>query len=106
NAAVAVSLSPPRARRGEETAASGLPVGIGKDDAAPAAAIERLPLAFGLRQAIGDRIDRCGMMAHAAMAALDLDALRLCRGLLHAAFPSADAVGAAEDRGGRHRRRS
>src|SRR5581483_11582803 len=39
----------------------------------------------------------------AAMAALDLDAFRLRGGLLHAALPGADAVGAAEDRGGRHR---
>src|SRR5215475_193972 len=44
-------------------------------------------------------------MAHAAVAALDLDAFRLRRGLLDAALPGADAVGAAEDRGGRHRRR-
>src|SRR6202795_2844569 len=46
------------------------------------------------------------MMAHAAMAAFDLDAFGLCGGLFHAALPRADAVGAAEDRGGRHRRRA
>src|ERR1700761_193435 len=82
-----------------------LPVRIGIHDRAPAGAVERLPLPFSLREAIGNRIDHRGMMAHAAMAALDLDALGLCRRLLHAALPGADAVGAAVDRRGRHRRR-
>src|SRR3954447_11994295 len=82
-----------------------LPMRIGIDHAAPAAAVERPPLAFLLREAVGDRIDGCGMMAHAAMAALDLDALGLRARLLHTALPGADAVGAAEDGGGRHRRR-
>src|SRR5260370_40230213 len=45
------------------------------------------------------------MVGHAAMAAFDLDALGLGGGFFHAALPGADAVGAAEDRGGRHRRR-
>src|SRR5256884_9419012 len=72
------------------------------DQAAPAAAVERRPLAFGLRQTIGDGIDHGGMMAHAAMAALDLDVLGTGGWLFHAALPRADAVGAAEDRGGRH----
>ena len=44
------------------------------DHAAPARAIERRPFAFGLRQTIGDRVDHGRMMAHAAMAAFDLDA--------------------------------
>src|SRR5260370_29942361 len=79
-----------------------LPVGIGIDEAAPAAAVERRPLAFGLGQAIGDGIDHGGMMAHAAMAALDLDVLGAGRRLFHAALPRTDAVGAAEDRGGWH----
>src|SRR5512146_133059 len=78
---------------------------VGIDQAAPAAAVERLPGAFGLREAVGDRVDHGGVVAHAAMAALDLDALGLRGLLLHAALPGADAVGAAEDRGGRHRRR-
>ena len=42
--------------------------------AAPAGAIERRPFAFRLRQAIGDRIEGGRVMAHAAMAAFDLDA--------------------------------
>src|SRR6266478_3146496 len=86
-------------------AARTLPVGIGVDQAAPAAAVERRPLTFGLRQTISDGIDDGGMMAHAAMAALDLDVLGTGGWLFHAALPRADAVGAAEDRGGRHRGR-
>src|SRR5512140_3740059 len=82
-----------------------LPGRIGIDEAAPAAAVERRPLALGLGEAIGHGIDDRGMMAHAAMAAFDLDAFRRRRSLFHAALPRADAVGAAEDRGGRHRRR-
>src|SRR5438270_13674355 len=73
------------------------------NQAAPAAAVEWRPLAFRLCQAVGDRIDHGRMVAHAAMAALDLDALRGRGGLFHAALPGADAVRAAEDRGGRHR---
>src|SRR5229473_8583831 len=83
-----------------------LPVGIGVDHAAPAAAVERRPLAFGLGETIGHGIDHGGMMAHAAMAALDLDILGAGGWLFHAALPGADAVGAAEDRCGRHRRRA
>src|SRR3954449_10605395 len=82
-----------------------LPMRIGIDHAAPAAAVEGSPAAFLLRKAISDREDSCGMMAHAAMAALDLDALGLRARLLHAALPGADTVGTAEDRRGRHRRR-
>src|SRR3954454_3595212 len=83
-----------------------LPVRIGVNEAAPAAAVERGPLAFLLREALGHGVDRGGVMAHAAMAALDLDAFGHVRGLLAAALPGADAVGAGEDRGGRHRRRA
>src|SRR6478609_7332186 len=82
-----------------------LPMRIGIDHAAPAAAVEGPPAAFLLRKAISHREDSGGMMAHAAMAALDLDALGLRARLLHAALPGADTVGAAEDRCGRHRRR-
>src|SRR6186997_1582877 len=82
-----------------------LPMRIRINQAAPAASIERRPFAFSLRQTIGHRIDRGRMMTHAAMAALDLDAFGGRAGLLHAALPGADAVGAAEDRRGRHRRR-
>src|SRR5713101_2980992 len=89
----------------EQTSARTLPVGIGINKTAPAAAVERRPLAFWLRQTIGHGIDDGGMMAHAAMAALDLDVLGVGRWLFHAALPRADAVGAAEDRGGRHRGR-
>src|SRR5579871_820928 len=82
-----------------------LPVRIGIDQAAPARAVERLPLSLGLCEAIGDRIDHGRMMAHAAMAALDLDALGDRGGFLLATLPGADAVGAAEDRRGWHWRR-
>src|SRR5882757_11297532 len=78
---------------------------IGIDQAAPAAAVERGPFAFGLREAVGDGVDHGRMMGHAAMAALDLDALDLGGGFFHATLPGADAVGTAEDRGGRDRRR-
>ena len=44
-------------------------------------------------------------MAHAAMAAFDLDAFGPRGGLLHAALPGADPVGSAEDRRRWHRRR-
>src|SRR5689334_9555772 len=81
----------------------GLAVRVGVDDRAPAGAVERLPLSLALGEAIGDGIDHGGVMAHPAMAAFDLDALRLRGGLLHAALPGADAVGPAEDRRGRHR---
>src|SRR5947209_6389235 len=56
-----------------------------------------------LRKAIGHGVDHGRMMRHAAMAAFDLDALGLDGGLFHAALPGTDAVGTAEDRGGRHR---
>src|SRR5471030_253923 len=85
-------------------AVSGLPVRIRVHKTAPAAAVERLPCAFGLRQAIRHRVDHGGMMAHAAMAAFHLDAFGGRGGFLHTALPRADAVGAAEDRGGRCRR--
>src|SRR5436190_14102971 len=97
------SAATPRVSNHEATM---LPVRIGVNEAAPAAAVERDPRAFLLRQAIGNRVDRGRVVAHAAMAALDLDALDHLRGLLAAALPGADAVGAAEDRGGRHRRRT
>src|SRR5262249_9176342 len=71
---------------------------------APAAAVEWFPLTLRLRQPIGDRIDDRGMMTHPAMAAFDLDALRLCCDPFLAALPGANAIGAAEDSGSRHRR--
>src|SRR3954447_19755592 len=95
-----VSPSPRSYGRGKE-----LPMRVGIDHAAPAAAVEGPPAAFLLRKAISHREDSSRMMAHAAMATLDLDALGLRARLLHAALPGADAVGAAEDRRGRHRRR-
>ena len=63
------------------------------------------PLAFGLRQAIGDRVNDGWMMAHPAMAAFNLDAFGQRRGLLHAALPGADPVGSTEDRCRRDGRR-
>ena len=53
---------------------------------APAsAAVEFLPLAFGLGQAVGDGVDRRRMMAEAAVAAMDLDVLDLGPVLVQAA---------------------
>src|ERR1700687_1049256 len=46
------------------------------------------------------------MMATAAVAAIDFDVLALRTVLVEARLPGADAVAAAEDRGGRHRRRA
>src|SRR5207302_2697109 len=82
-----------------------LPMRVRIDQAAPAASIERRPVSLRLTQAIGHRMADGRVMAHAAMAALDFDALGARGGLLHAALPGADAIGAAEDRGGRYRRR-
>src|SRR6185437_8118341 len=96
---------PTSPRKRGEVSKTSLPVRIRIYHAAPAGAVERLPLAFSLREAIGHRIDHGGMMTHAAMAAFDFDAFRLRGGFFHAALPRADTVGAAEDRGGRHRRR-
>src|SRR5580704_6975884 len=81
------------------------PTPIRKHEALPAGAVELLPLAFGLGQPVGDGIDGGRMMAEPAMAAVDLDILDLGALLVDAGLPGADAVGAAEDRGGRHRRR-
>jgi hypothetical protein len=95
----------PRKRGGVKEEAARLTVRIRINQTAPARAIER-PFAFGLRQTIGDRVDHGRMMAHAAMAAFDLDAFGHRGRFLSAVLPGADAVGAAEDRGGRHRRRA
>ena len=81
------------------------PPPVRKHEALPAGAVELLPLAFGLGQPVGDGIDGGRMMAEPAMAAIDLDVLDLLALLVDAGLPGADAVGAAEDRGGRHRRR-
>src|SRR5277367_5034431 len=92
------SLSPLPENRTSRAGSADLPARNGIDQAAPAAAVERLPVAFGLREAIGDRIDGGGVMAHAAMAAFDFDAFGHCRRFLLAALPGANTVGAAEDR--------
>ena len=55
--------------------AADLPMRVRINHAPPAASIERRPFALSLRQAVGHRIDGGGVMAHAAMAALDFDAL-------------------------------
>src|SRR5260370_10375202 len=78
---------------------------IRKSQGAPAAAIEFLPVSLGLGEAVGDRIDRRRMMTQAAVAAIDLDILARRAVLIETGLPGADAVAAAEDRGGRHRRR-
>ena len=82
-----------------------LPVGIGIDQAAPAATVKRPPRALGLSQAIGDSVDRGGMVAQAAMAALNFDVFSHGAWALDAAAPRANAVGPAEDRGGGNWRR-
>src|SRR4030081_2918554 len=82
------------------------PGGVGIEHAAPAAPIERRPLTFRLRQTLGHRVDDSGVMAHAAMAAFDLDVLGPGGRLFHAALPRADALSAAEDRRRRYRRRA
>src|SRR5580704_16510942 len=81
------------------------PPPVREDKALPAGAVELLPLAFGLSQAVGDGIDGGRMMAEPAMAAVDLDVLDLLALLVDAGLPGADAVGTAEDRSGGHRRR-
>src|SRR4030081_3379038 len=82
------------------------PGGIGIAQAAPAAAIERRPLTFRLRQTLGHRVDDSGVMAHAAMAAFDLDGLGPGGRLFHAPPPRGGAVCVAEERRRRYRRRA
>src|ERR1700712_4506243 len=89
--------NPTSLRKRGEVSKQPLPRRIRIHQAAPSAAIERLPLAFGLRQPISHRIDHGGMMTHAAMAAFDLDAFGGRRSLFHAALPGTDTVGAAGD---------
>src|SRR5882757_10290995 len=79
----------PQAGRGKANGCAESAVRIRINHAAPAAAIERGPFAFRLRQPVGHCIDRRGMMAHAAMAAFDLDAFGAGRRLFHAALPGA-----------------
>src|SRR5258708_16616845 len=67
-----------------------LPVGIWIHEAAPAAAVERGPLALRLRQAIGYRVDHGGLMGHAPTAAFHLAILSARARRFHAALPSAD----------------
>src|SRR5664279_1571728 len=76
---------------------------------ASAAAIEALPLALGLRQAVGNRVPGKRVEAETEMARLDLDVLVQRAFLFDTALPCDHAVGAAEDRrhrhGGRHAQR-
>src|SRR6266851_6748072 len=81
---------------------SALPVR--KDEMAPATAVEFLPRALRLSEAVGDGVDCRRMMAEAAVAAIDLDVLDLGPVFVQAGLPGADAVGAAEDGGRRHGR--
>src|SRR6267142_896010 len=79
---------------------------VRKDDMAPAtAAVELLPGALRLGEAISDGVDDCRMMTEAAVAAIDLDVLGLGSVLVQAGLPGADAVGTAEDGRRRHGRR-
>src|SRR5712664_3085694 len=72
---------------------------------APATAVEFLPRALRLGEAVGDGVDHRWMMAEAAVAAIDLDVLGLGPVSVQASLPGADAGGAAEDGGRRHGRR-
>ncbi len=80
-------------------------VGVGIDQRPEQAAIEGLPLALRLGQAVGHGIQHRRMRAQAQVAGDDLDVFRLRAGFLHAAAPRDHAVGAAEDRAGGHWRR-
>src|SRR6185369_9145817 len=80
-------------------------VRVGIDEAAQAAAVEALPLSLRLGEPVGDRIEHERVVAEAAMAAFDLDALRGRPRALETALPGDDAVAAAEDRSRRHRGR-
>src|SRR4051812_41143176 len=73
--------------------------------ASASAAVEFLPGALRLGEAVGYGVDDRRMMAEAAVAAMDLDVLDLGPVLVQAGLPGADAIRAAEDAGGRHRRR-
>jgi hypothetical protein len=85
-------------------AAQSLSSRIWVDQRAPAA-VERLPRSFGLGEAVGDGVDRGGVMAEPAMAPFNLDVLCQRAGALDAPRPGADTVRPTEDRGGRDRRR-
>src|SRR6188472_635941 len=63
--------------------------------------IEFLPRTFRLGETVGHGVDGRRMMAQPAMAALHLDVLHLRAVLVETRLPGADAIGAAEDRGGR-----
>src|SRR5216684_5130316 len=79
---------------------------VRKDDMAPAtAAVELLPGALRLGEAVSDGVDDRRMMAEAAVAAIDLDVLGLGPVLVQAGLPGADAIGTAEDGSRRHGRR-
>src|SRR5689334_13970488 len=71
----------------------------------PAAAIEFLPGALWLGEAVGDGKDDGRMMTEPIVTAIDLDVLGQWLVLVQAGLPGADAVGAAEDGGGRDGRR-
>src|SRR5438270_3587445 len=71
----------------------------------PALAIELLPSAFRLREPVSDGVNDRRMRTEADVACLNLYVLRLGRLPFHAALPRHNAIGAAENRGGRNRRR-
>src|SRR5260370_40980111 len=78
---------------------------IRKSQSAPAAAIEFLPVSFGLGEAVGDGVDRGRVVAQAPMDAIYLQVPAGRAVLVETGLPGADAVAAAEDPGGRHGRR-
>src|ERR1700733_6677013 len=70
------------------------------EQATQTAAVERLPFALRLRQAISNCEKRRGVVAHADMTRSDLDVFGLRAWGLDTGLPGDDAVSAAEDRGG------
>src|SRR5208337_927111 len=71
---------------------------VGIDEAVPAFAMERLPMALWLAESVGDGVKRPRMRAKAEVARFDDDVLCKRPPGLDAAPPSHDAVGRAEDR--------
>src|SRR5260370_7930886 len=71
---------------------------IRESQSAPAAAIEFLPVSFGLGEAVGNGLDRCRMMAEAPMAAIDLDFFARRAALVHSGLPGPDPPPPPQDR--------
>src|SRR5882672_10410750 len=96
NRLVPLRISRPLARRDCSS-----PLPVRKDKMTPATAVKFPPGAFRLSEAVRDSVDDRRMMAEAAVAAIDLDVLGQRPVSVQAGLPGADAVGTAEDGGGR-----